>query len=122
MLIPTGGGVEQAHVGAVSFSRLRTSNRGRNTDVYTTIYDKSLYKHLTTLAHACSATEIILFKRTTFLVIAKSAPPPAPSPHLAPPALATPPSSQSMTPRTVSMNAGPEADVHQRRATSVRRS
>ncbi|KAH9922267.1 hypothetical protein B0H21DRAFT_827010 [Amylocystis lapponica] len=82
MLIPTGGGVEQAHVGAFG----------------TSIYDESLYKHLTTLAHACSATEIILFERTTFLVIATSAPPPALSPRLAPPALATPPSSQSTTP------------------------
>jgi len=36
-----------------------------------------LSKHLTTLGHACSATEVILFERTTFLVIATSAPPPA---------------------------------------------
>lgn len=35
-------------------------------------------KHLTTLASACSATEVILFERTTFLVIATSAPPPTP--------------------------------------------
>jgi Ras-related GTP-binding protein A/B len=34
-----------------------------------------LSKHLTTFAQACSATEAILFERTTFLVIATSAPP-----------------------------------------------
>ncbi|ESK91417.1 ras-related gtp binding a [Moniliophthora roreri MCA 2997] len=57
----------------------------------TSIYDESLYKawssivhtlipnaavlskHLTTFAEACSATEVILFERTTFLVIATSA-------------------------------------------------
>jgi Ras-related GTP-binding protein A/B len=31
-----------------------------------------LSKHLATLAEACSATEVILFERTTFLVIATS--------------------------------------------------
>lgn len=37
-----------------------------------------LSKHLTTFAQACSATEVVLFERTTFLVIATSeiAPPP----------------------------------------------
>jgi hypothetical protein len=34
-----------------------------------------LSEHLKTLAQACSATVAILFKRTTFLVIATSAPP-----------------------------------------------
>jgi Ras-related GTP-binding protein A/B len=34
-----------------------------------------LTKHLTTFARACSATEAILFERTTFLVIATSSPP-----------------------------------------------
>jgi Ras-related GTP-binding protein A/B len=34
-----------------------------------------LTKHLTTFAQACSATEAILFERTTFLVIATSCPP-----------------------------------------------
>lgn len=34
-----------------------------------------LSKHLTTFAGACSATEVILFERTTFLVIATSSPP-----------------------------------------------
>jgi len=56
----------------------------------TSIYDESLYrawssivhtlipnapvltKHLTTFAEACSATEVVLFERTTFLVIATS--------------------------------------------------
>jgi len=37
-----------------------------------------LSKHLTTFAQACSATEAILFERTTFLVIATSSPPDAP--------------------------------------------
>ncbi|KDR73562.1 hypothetical protein GALMADRAFT_228006 [Galerina marginata CBS 339.88] len=59
----------------------------------TSIYDESLYKawsnivhtlipnaailskHLTTFAGACNATEVILFERTTFLVIATSSPP-----------------------------------------------
>ncbi|KAF8226726.1 hypothetical protein L208DRAFT_1424953 [Tricholoma matsutake] len=58
----------------------------------TSIYDESLYKawssivhtlipnaavlskHLTTFAEACSATEVVLFERTTFLVIATSSP------------------------------------------------
>jgi Ras-related GTP-binding protein A/B len=31
-----------------------------------------LTKHLTTFAEACSATEVVLFERTTFLVIATS--------------------------------------------------
>jgi Ras-related GTP-binding protein A/B len=34
-----------------------------------------LSKHLATFAQACSATEAILFERTTFLVIATSSPP-----------------------------------------------
>lgn len=33
-----------------------------------------LSKHLTTFAEACSATEVVLFERTTFLVIATSNP------------------------------------------------
>ncbi|KAJ7735262.1 Gtr1/RagA G protein conserved region-domain-containing protein [Mycena maculata] len=62
----------------------------------TSIYDESLYrawssivhtlipnaavlsKHLTIFAEACSATEVILFERTTFLVIATSNPPSEP--------------------------------------------
>lgn len=39
-----------------------------------------LSKHLTTFAQACSATEAILFERTTFLVIATSSPPDEDSP------------------------------------------
>ncbi|KAH9928216.1 Gtr1/RagA G protein conserved region-domain-containing protein [Fomitopsis serialis] len=80
----------------------------------TSIYDESLYKawsrivhtlipnaavlskHLTTLAHACSATEVILFERTTFLVIATSSPPPS-APPVSPPALASPSSSHATT-------------------------
>ncbi|EPQ57949.1 hypothetical protein GLOTRDRAFT_126441 [Gloeophyllum trabeum ATCC 11539] len=94
----------------------------------TSIYDESLYKawsrivhtlipnaavlsrHLTTLAEACSATEVILFERTTFLVIATStaaAPteaaasdsisslPPLPSPPKSPPKNARSPTSPS---------------------------
>ncbi|KAJ7024278.1 Gtr1/RagA G protein conserved region-domain-containing protein [Mycena alexandri] len=65
----------------------------------TSIYDESLYrawssivhtlipnaavlsKHLTIFAEACSATEVILFERTTFLVIATSSPPTSPPPE-----------------------------------------
>lgn len=65
----------------------------------TSIHDESLYKawsrivhsiipnaavlskHLTTFAEACSATEAILFERTTFLVIATSSPPDEASPE-----------------------------------------
>ncbi|KAJ7161492.1 Gtr1/RagA G protein conserved region-domain-containing protein [Mycena crocata] len=65
----------------------------------TSIYDESLYrawssivhtlipnaavltKHLTIFAEACSATEVILFERTTFLVIATSTPPSTPPPE-----------------------------------------
>ncbi|TFK54679.1 hypothetical protein OE88DRAFT_1653111 [Heliocybe sulcata] len=74
----------------------------------TSIYDESLYKawsrivhtlipnaavlsrHLTTLAEACSATEVILFERTTFLVIATSASPPSASAS-SPPTVSLPP-------------------------------
>ncbi|KAK7038143.1 ras-related GTP-binding protein A [Favolaschia claudopus] len=67
----------------------------------TSIYDESLYrawssivhtlipnaavlsKHLTIFAEACSATEVILFERTTFLVIATSSSPTSPSPGAA---------------------------------------
>jgi Ras-related GTP-binding protein A/B len=38
----------------------------------------ALSEHLTTFAQACSATEAILFGRTTFLVIATSTPPDGP--------------------------------------------
>ncbi|TFK76204.1 hypothetical protein BDN72DRAFT_830741 [Pluteus cervinus] len=66
----------------------------------TSIYDESLYrawsnivhtlipnasvlsKHLATFATACSATEVILFERTTFLVIATSTPTRLPNPGL----------------------------------------
>ncbi|KAJ7154297.1 rraga protein [Mycena filopes] len=69
----------------------------------TSIYDESLYrawssivhtlipnaavlsKHLTIFAEACSATEVILFERTTFLVIATSSPPPKDGGDGAPP-------------------------------------
>ncbi|KAH9945809.1 Gtr1/RagA G protein conserved region-domain-containing protein [Epithele typhae] len=62
----------------------------------TSIYDESLYnawsrivhtlipnasvlsRHLAKLASACSATEVVLFERTTFLVIATSTPAPPP--------------------------------------------
>jgi len=78
----------------------------------TSIYDETLYKawsqivrtlipnasvlskHLTILADACSATEVILFERTTFLVIATSEPPTistAPAP-IAPPTIPPTPS------------------------------
>ncbi|KAF8891207.1 Gtr1/RagA G protein conserved region-domain-containing protein [Infundibulicybe gibba] len=68
------------------------SGAGDVTVFGTSIYDESLYKawssivhtlipnaavlskHLTTFAGACSATEVILFERTTFLVIATSYP------------------------------------------------
>ncbi|KAG5651103.1 hypothetical protein H0H81_009834 [Sphagnurus paluster] len=76
------------------------SGDGTVTVFGTSIYDESLYKawssivhtlipnatvlsrHLTTFAAACSATEVILFERTTFLVIATSsaAKPPTLSP------------------------------------------
>ena len=57
-----------------------------------------LSKHLTTLAHACSATEVILFERTTFLVIATSAPPPTPPSDLT--ASVSPAISSSSSPQT----------------------
>ena len=57
-----------------------------------------LSKHLTTLAHACSATEVILFERTTFLVIATSAPPLTPPSD--PTASVSPVLSSSSSPQT----------------------
>lgn len=68
------------------------SGEGSVTVFGTSIYDESLYKawssivhtlipnaavlskHLSTFAEACSATEVVLFERTTFLVIATSSP------------------------------------------------
>ncbi|KZT26611.1 hypothetical protein NEOLEDRAFT_1241056 [Neolentinus lepideus HHB14362 ss-1] len=83
----------------------------------TSIYDESLYKawshivhtlipnaavlsrHLTTLAEACSATEVILFERTTFLVIATSTSSPASStPAASVPPLPSPPKSPPRSP------------------------
>ncbi|KAF8637346.1 hypothetical protein AX17_002846 [Amanita inopinata Kibby_2008] len=47
--------------------------------VHTLIPDAAiLHKHLSIFAKACNATEVILFERTTFLVIATSS---SPSPH-----------------------------------------
>ncbi|GBE81738.1 GTP-binding protein [Sparassis crispa] len=79
-------------------AELQQASDGMGVTVFgTSIYDESLYKawsrivhtlipnvavlskHLTTLAHACNATEVILFERTTFLVIATSSPPPSPA-------------------------------------------
>jgi len=72
----------------------------------TSIYDESLYKawsnivhtlipnatilskHLSTVAAACNATEVILFERTTFLVIATSSS--NPSSHASPDPAGTP--------------------------------
>lgn len=56
-----------------------------------------LSKHLTTFAEACSATEVILFERTTFLVIATS----------------TPIDSAQHDPDNNASNAGGEMDPHQ---------
>jgi len=47
-----------------------------------------LSKHLTTFAEACSATEVVLFERTTFLVIATSSP-------VVPPSISSPQSPNS---------------------------
>jgi len=96
---------------------LRQASRDVSVTVFgTSIYDESLYKawsrivhtlipnaavlsrHLTTLAHACSATEVILFERTTFLVIATSSPPPSTTPSVSlagTPALSSPASSHT---------------------------
>lgn len=74
----------------------------------TSIFDESLYRawsrivhtlipnasvltrHLAKLADACNATEVVLFERTTFLVIATSAPPPAQTPPAPPASLPSP--------------------------------
>lgn len=64
------------------FFRLTTdSPQAWSSIVHTLIPNASvLSKHLTTFAEACSATEVILFERTTFLVIATSNHP-SPDPH-----------------------------------------
>ncbi|KZP21166.1 hypothetical protein FIBSPDRAFT_910837 [Athelia psychrophila] len=98
---------------------LEGESRGAGVVVFgTSIYDESLYRawssivhtlipnaavltrHLTTFAEACSATEVILFERTTFLVIATSSnarnstsSPPSPSPS----SPTSPSSSQTLT-------------------------
>ncbi|KAI0782216.1 Gtr1/RagA G protein conserved region-domain-containing protein [Abortiporus biennis] len=87
----------------------------------TSIYDETLYKawsrivhtlipnasvlskHLTTLADACGATEVVLFERTTFLVIATSSPPPTPTP----PAPIEPPAATALSPSTSSSSSTP---------------
>ncbi|KAJ7827762.1 hypothetical protein B0H14DRAFT_2367482, partial [Mycena olivaceomarginata] len=56
-----------------------------------------LSKHLTIFADACSATEVILFERTTFLVIATS----------------SPPSSSSSSTPSPSSSSSPEANAFQ---------
>lgn len=62
--------------------------------VHTLIPNASvLTRHLTKLANACNATEVVLFERTTFLVIATSSPPTAP-PAVRPPS-PPPPSTPS---------------------------
>ncbi|RPD66487.1 hypothetical protein L226DRAFT_500914 [Lentinus tigrinus ALCF2SS1-7] len=77
---------------------LREASEGSEVTVFgTSIYDESLYnawsrivhilipnasvlsRHLAKLAAVCSATEVVLFERTTFLVIATSTPPPPPT-------------------------------------------
>ena len=45
-------------------------------DVLMTVFGTSVYDD-TTLARACSATDVVLFERTTFLVIGTSSPPSA---------------------------------------------
>ncbi|KAJ7311600.1 Gtr1/RagA G protein conserved region-domain-containing protein [Mycena albidolilacea] len=90
----------------------------------TSIYDESLYrawssivhtlipnaavlsKHLTIFADACSATEVILFERTTFLVIATSSPPSSASSSSSTP-------SPSPSPSTPSSSSSPEANAFQ---------
>ncbi|KAI0748489.1 Gtr1/RagA G protein conserved region-domain-containing protein [Daedaleopsis nitida] len=76
---------------------LKEASNGAEITVFgTSIYDESLYnawsrivhilipnasvlsRHLAKLAAACNATEVVLFERTTFLVIATSTPPPPP--------------------------------------------
>ncbi|KAJ3474133.1 hypothetical protein NLI96_g12635 [Meripilus lineatus] len=84
----------------------------------TSIYDETLYKawsrivhtlipnasvlskHLTTLADACGATEVVLFERTTFLVIATSSPPTISTPPqpIAPPTPSAAPTLQPTHP------------------------
>ncbi|KAI1794687.1 Gtr1/RagA G protein conserved region-domain-containing protein [Ganoderma leucocontextum] len=77
----------------------------------TSIYDESLYnawsrivhilipnasvlsRHLAKLASACSATEVVLFERTTFLVIATSTPPRPP--HVAAASMSGPSSTKT---------------------------
>ncbi|KAJ7827755.1 hypothetical protein B0H14DRAFT_3144467 [Mycena olivaceomarginata] len=56
-----------------------------------------LSKHLTIFADACSATEVILFERTTFLVITTS----------------SPPSSSSSSTPSPSSSSSPEANTFQ---------
>lgn len=59
-----------------------------------------LTKHLGKLADACNATEVVLFERTTFLVIATSSQNPSQSPPA--PASSELPSSAASTPSTLS--------------------
>ncbi|KAL0946553.1 hypothetical protein HGRIS_012758 [Hohenbuehelia grisea] len=113
---------------AVSFDRkskeLRTASQNVDVNIFaTSIYDESLYKawssivhtlipnaavlsrHLAIFARACSATEVILFERTTFLVIATSSP--------------TPPSSQgTASPRPEQLDPN---DIHQLESTRYER-
>jgi len=68
-----------------------------------------LTKHLTTLADACSATEVVMFERTTFLVIATSAPPPSvntPPQPISPPKVPSPDPSNGATPPNLNAFSG----------------
>ncbi|KAL5532889.1 GTR1 [Sanghuangporus sanghuang] len=100
----------------------------------TSIYDESLYKawsrivhtlipnaailskHLTTFAEACSATEVILFERTTFLVIATSQ-----RTNTAPSINQTSNGSSSSDLTTADGSAAQESDPHQLQPTRYER-
>ena len=57
---------------------LTAQSKAWSSIVHTLIPNASiLSKHLSTFAAACNATEVILFERTTFLVIATSSPSPS---------------------------------------------
>jgi Ras-related GTP-binding protein A/B len=81
--------------------RLRRETQAWSRIVHTLIPNATvLTKHLAKLADACNATEIVLFERTTFLVIATSSQhpsqtPPAPAPSALPSPSASTPSTLS---------------------------
>ncbi|KAJ7827774.1 hypothetical protein B0H14DRAFT_3873560 [Mycena olivaceomarginata] len=92
---------------SIRFTLTHAHTQAWSSIVHTLISNAAvLSKHLTIFADACSATEVILFERTTFLVIATSPPPSSSSSSPSTP-------SPSPSPSSPSSSSSPEANTFQ---------